>query len=156
MPEFKLQNFFDLFNNKKEFENLIKNLKCETSINSLNIIKEMIITDKEKIKDIEKSINNIIKDNMISIQDLPYLINILNDIIAISKYDNSIKITTNNCIDFIEFIIKYVLEKCVKGDKNNDIYNMIDVCISLLRTNVNQDGVIYDSKNKNNNFSCCK
>lgn len=113
---------------------LIKNNNSNKEANVKNIIQNMLEKNVTLLDKMQTSLIQIFKDNKIDATDVPYLVNLLKDILTFIK-DN--KFESNNIIMLSCDILSYTTELLITNNLLNIDNNCKEVCLTQL------NGLIY-------------
>jgi hypothetical protein len=108
--------------------------------NEINIINLILKNHPELLNNICNDIYDIVKDNVINVNDIPRIILLLKDVINLYSTKNNLKIKKNDIIDFIKNILIILINSdIIKIDSENKILinNLIILSVQLLETNIN-------------------
>ena len=108
--------------------------------NEINIINLILKNHPELLNNICNDIYDIVKDNVINVNDIPRIILLLKDVINLYSTKNNLKIKKNDIIDFIKnLLIILINSDIIKIDSEDKILinNLIILSVQLLETNIN-------------------
>ena len=137
-----LSEIFDV--NQKLNELKIK-LSFEIKDNVLNIAKLIVQNSPKSLLTISKILEDIVSDGVLNYNDIPKLILLISTLhnTEFSKLDSFKGITQKDVIEFIKFLIHAIIElELVQTNDKKKIFEMVDISLSLLETNINVMDVI--------------
>ena len=137
-----LSEIFDV--NQKLNELKIK-LSFEIKDNVLNIAKLIVQNSPKSLQTISKILEDIVSDGVLNYNDIPKLILLISTLhnTEFSKLDSFKGITQKDVIEFIKFLIHAIIElELVQTNDKKKIFEMVDISLSLLETNINVMDVI--------------
>ena len=137
-----LSEIFDV--NQKLNELKIK-LSFEIKDSVLNISKLIVQNSPKSLQTISKILEDIVSDGVLNYNDIPKLILLISTLhnTEFSKLDSFKGITQKDVIEFIKFLIHAIIElELVQTNDKKKIFEMVDISLSLLETNINVMDVI--------------
>jgi hypothetical protein len=137
-----LSEIFDV--NQKLNELKIK-LSFEIKDNVLNIAKLIVQNSPKSLQTISKILEDIVSDGVLNYDDIPKLILLITSLYntEFSKLDTFKGITQKDVIEFIKFLIHSMIElELVQTNDKKKIFEMVDISLNLLETNINVMDVI--------------
>ena len=132
--KFKLPNIFEIKTSELLNNELVNNLA------------KSIVDNDSFFEKCKKSLNNILKDNIIDSKDIPHILNLL---VITFNSDININIDKNKIKDVFILVFVHLIDK-LELNKNIDLDNIIlllEPQIDLLLIKINN--------NKNFKFNCC-
>jgi hypothetical protein len=138
------KTFLDLIN--ESFTSLIiRNELLNTNIvispELKMVIEKLMAATPDTLNDIEKAVQEIVKDNKIDSKDLPYLIIVVQRIYQVLYGFKDIKMNSGNITKMVSNVLKYLIhllvinERIIVNDKQEFYKNcdtLIDSCVGLL------------------------
>jgi hypothetical protein len=125
-----------------------------TYIHTLLEVESDISGNTGIISQIETEFNNIIKDGIISLHDIPQLILIITDILKTNMVKNTIQ--NVGIINVIKFILDSLFDSNVLPLNSSELYlvkTLVDSSLQLLQTNI--DFVVKEEKVVCSFFETC-
>ena len=124
-----------------ETDEKIEDLKVKVKItdSEISFMKKLLETCPELFQEISKSLGAILEDRIIDSKDIPYIITIVKDSYqTLLKTNNQLKkVTLEDSLLFIKHIILLLIEyDHIKVDNKENIDLLIELCVDLLRTNL--------------------
>ena len=132
-------DLFELLNDIFKVEENIKNLiTLDINPKGIDIIKEILQYTPNTLKSISSQINEIIKDGVLNTDDVPFIVNLIKDIINLDfKKNENIKFTVENSLLFIKTLLEILIVKeIIKVDNREKVFKLIDVSFLLLTTSL--------------------
>ena len=125
----------DIFNVKENVDNLIT---LNINLEGVNFIKEVLQYTPDTLKLISNQINEIVKDGVLNTDDVPFIINLVKDIINLDfKKNKNIKFTVENSLLFIKTLLEiFIVKEIIKVNNRDKVFNLIDVSFLLLTTSI--------------------
>lgn len=125
----------ELFNIKENVDNLIT---LNINLEGINFIKEVLQYTPDTLKLISNQINEIVKDGVLNTDDVPFIVNLIKDIINLDfKKNKNIKFTVENSLLFIKTLLEILIVKNLIQVNNSDkVFKLIDVSFLLLTTSI--------------------
>ena len=140
-PNKSLMNLIqESFNNPIIKGELLKT-NIEISPQMKTIIERIIASNPNVFPDLEKAVQEIIKDNKIDSKDIPQLIVIVRMLYQLLSGFKDMKLNTNNTIILVSNVLKYLIHLMVLNDVihiNNkpeffkEVDLLVDSCVGLL------------------------
>ena len=142
-----------------ETDEKIEALKVKVKItdSEISFMKKLLETCPELFQEISKSLGAILEDRIIDSKDIPYIITIVKDSYqTLLKTNNQLKkVTLEDSLLFIKHIILLLIEyDHIKVDNKENIDLLIELCVDLLRTNLDLKINLLDKLKEC--FSCFK
>lgn len=125
-----------------ELNNIIKEYlmlnRYNLSNEEINWITAYINSSPESLKSVTDGINEIIKDNVINIHDIPIIINIITTIYHNESIKNEI-VNSNNIIIFVKFTLNSIIDSkfiLLPEIEKEIIEKLINSSLDLIRLNI--------------------
>ena len=148
----KLINLASILGKILSDETNIDQLKLKINIKSESIMlmQKIALLFPDLLEDIDKSIADIISDNVLDSSDVPKLIVLIKNVYKNfnnSKRLKSIqKITLDDSINFIKNLLLILIEyEHIKVKDKDTVIVVIDLCIDLLTTSIDVSETLFDS-----------
>lgn len=127
--------FGELFSVKEQVDELVQ-LKIDER--GLELIKTIVNTLPETFNSISEKINEIVKDEVLNIDDVPILVNLIKDVVNSDiKKLKQILPTVEDALLFLKTILEILINKdYVKVEDKEKVFKMIDVSFLLLSTSI--------------------
>jgi hypothetical protein len=124
-----------------ETDEKIEDLKIKVKItdSEISFMKKLLETCPDLFQEISKSLGAILEDRIIDSKDIPYIITIVKDSYkTLLKTNTQLKkVTLEDSLLFIKHVILILIEyDHIKVDNKENIDLLIELCIDLLRTNL--------------------
>ena len=142
-----------------ETDEKIEALKVKVKItdSEISFMKNLLETCPELFQEISKGLGVILEDKVIDSKDIPYIIKIVKDSYQTLLKSNTQlkKVTLEDSLLFIKHIILLLIEyDHIKVDNKENIDLLIELCVDLLRTNLDLTINLFDKLKEC--FSCFK
>ena len=132
-------------------------VKVKITDSEISFMKKLLETCPDLFQEISKSLGAILEDKVIDTKDIPYIITIVKDSYkTLLKTNTQLKkVTLEDSLLFIKHIILILIEyDHIKVDNKENIDLLIELCIDLLRTNLDLKVNLFDKLKEC--FSCFK
>lgn len=132
-------------------------VKVKMTDSEISFMKKLLETCPELFQEISKSLGAILEDRIIDSKDIPYIITIVKDSYqTLLKTNTQLKkVTLEDSLLFIKHIILLLIEyDHIKVDNKENIDLLIELCVDLLRTNLDLKMNLLDRLKEC--FSCFK
>jgi len=139
----------DIFDVRQKLNELKIRLSFEIKDSVLNIIKLIIENSPKSLVLISKTLEDIVSDGVLNYNDIPKLVLLITTLYntEFSKLDTFKGITQKDVIEFIKFLIHSIVElELVQVNDKKKIFEMVDISLNLLETNINVMDVISSVK----------
>lgn len=148
----KLINLASILGKILSDETNIDKLKLKINIKpeSIMLMQKIALLFPDLLEDIDKSIADIIADNVLDSSDVPKLMVLIKNVYKKfndSKRLKSIqKVTLDDSINFIKNLILILIEyEHIKVKDKDTVIIVIDLCIDLLTTSIDVSETLFDS-----------
>jgi len=132
--------------------NSVYNLTTEQQL----VIESFIKKSPNMFDKITKDINEIIVDGNINLQDIPIIIQLLTNTYHLYSLTDGL-LEGDNIIVFIQYTINVIIDSrfilLSDFEKKKKMENLVNSCISLLRTNIIP---VIENKSFYSKYFCCK
>lgn len=152
-------NFGDL--SKLVFDTLtdeVKINKLQLDHKLVDVVLNVLNKYPEGVSKFQSHIKTILSDKVIDSDDIPHIVNMIRDMIAIDvKKLKTLKISKQNIIDFARVVLVVLIETDVipnDSSKREGYISIINLCFTLLESNIDLVDSIDFSKCKSY-FCCC-
>lgn len=140
-----------------ETDEKIEDLKIKVKItdSEISFMKKLLETCPDLFQEISKSLGAILEDKIIDSKDIPYIITIVKDSYkTLLKTNTQLKkVTLEDSLLFIKHVILILIEyDHIKVDNKENIDLLIELCVDLLRTNLDLKINLFDKLKEC--FSC--
>lgn len=127
--------FGELFSFKEKIDELIQ---LQINENGLYLVKKIVDTIPETFNSISKKVNEIVKDEILNIDDVPILVNLIKEVVNTdSKKLKQLLPTVEDAILFLKTVLEILINKeYLKVENKEKVFKMIDVSFLLLSTSI--------------------
>jgi hypothetical protein len=127
--------FGELFSNK---ENIDKLISLNINEKGLIIIKNIVDNLPETFKSISEKINEIVKDEVLNIDDVPILVNLIKDVVNTDiKKLKQLMPNVEDVLLFLKTVLEILINKeFIKVENKEKVFKMIDISFLLLSTSI--------------------